>query len=392
VEFHEAAKIFPMMTVTEYDQLKADISANGLLEPIVIYNGLILDGRNRYLACTDLGITPEYETFDGGDPVSFVISKNLHRRHLTASQRAMIAIDVLPMFEAEAKKRQESTRFGGGGNISTTYAKTGKSRDKAGAKFGVSGKYVAEAEKVKQEAPELVQHILDGNLTLAEAKKKSEKKQRETVRQKLAESVVEIPISDKFHIETGNIETYETNKKFDFIITDPPYPKEYLSLYETLAIKSKEWLKPGGLLIAMCGQSYLNQIYEMMSKHIDYYWTAAYLTPGQSASLWQKNVIPKWKPLLIFSVGKYNGKMFGDVYESGANEKDFHKWGQSISGMYSIISGICLPGQSIFDPFCGAGTTGIAALKHGCLFDGIDIDEENVNVSIRRIYDSTAKR
>jgi len=139
----------------------------------------------------------------------------------------------------------------------------------------------------------------------------------------------------------------------------------------------------------MCGQSYLNQIYEMMSKHIEYYWTAAYLTPGESPSLWQKNVIPKWKPLLIFAKGKYSGKMFSDVYTSGANEKGLHKWGQSESGMYSIISNVCLPGQSIFDPFCGSGTTGVAALKHGCLFHGIDIESENVNISKRRLNDCT---
>jgi site-specific DNA-methyltransferase (adenine-specific) len=77
--------------------------------------------------------------------------------------------------------------------------------------------------------------------------------------------------------------------------------------------------------------------------------------------------------------------MFSDVYESGENDKDLHKWGQSESGMLSIIQGICLPGQSILDPFCGAGTTGVAALKHGCLFDGIDIDEESVNISKGRM-------
>jgi len=101
-------------------------------------------------------------------------------------------------------------------------------------------------------------------------------------------------------------------------------------------------------------------------------------------------VIPKWKPLLVFANGKYSGKMFGDVYESGENSKELHKWGQSESGMFDVISGICLPGQYILDPFCGAGTTGVAAIKHGCLFDGIDLDQDNVNISKGRINDETA--
>jgi site-specific DNA-methyltransferase (adenine-specific) len=99
------------------------------------------------------------------------------------------------------------------------------------------------------------------------------------------------------------------------------------------------------------------------------------------------NVNTTWKPLLIFENEKYSGKIFGDVFKSDGNDKDFHKWGQSISGMCDIISKMCLPGQYILDPFCGAGTTGIAALKHGCLFDGIDKEGENVNISKARLSD-----
>ena len=388
-EYHEIANIFPMMQDDEYERLKDDIAINGQLEPIVLYEGKVLDGRNRYKALCDIGLKTDFEEYQGDQPLSYVISKNLHRRHLTASQRAIMATDIKPLLEVEAKKRQELTRFGGGGNISTTESETGKSRDQAGDLFGVSGRYVSEAENIKEKEPELAEKVRSGDMTIAEAKKKALKAEREKERHKLAESAKSLPADERWSVSEGDINNYQAGKQFDFIITDPPYPKEYLQLYEVLAERANEWLKDGGLLIAMCGQSYLNQIYEMMSKHIEYYWTAAYLTPGESPSLWQKNVIPKWKPLLIFAKGKYSGKMFSDVYTSGANEKGLHKWGQSESGMYSIISNVCLPGQSIFDPFCGSGTTGVAALKHGCLFHGIDIESENVNISKRRLNDCT---
>jgi len=393
-EYHEIANIFPMMQDDEYERLKDDIAINGQLEPIVLYEGKVLDGRNRYKALCDIGLKTDFEEYQGDQPLSYVISKNLHRRHLTASQRAIMATDIKPLLEVEAKKRQATSLPGvyGGKPLVENFpqaVETGKSRDQAGDLFGVSGRYVSEAENIKEKEPELAEKVRSGDMTIAEAKKKAQKAEREKERHKLAESAKSLPADERWSVSEGDINNYQAGKQFDFIITDPPYPKEYLQLYEVLAKRANEWLKDGGLLIAMCGQSYLNQIYEMMSKHIEYYWTAAYLTPGESPSLWQKNVIPKWKPLLIFAKGKYSGKMFSDVYTSGANEKGLHKWGQSESGMYSIISNVCLPGQSIFDPFCGSGTTGVAALKHGCLFHGIDIESENVNISKRRLNDCT---
>ncbi len=393
-EYHEIANIFPMMQDDEYERLKDDIAINGQLEPIVLYEGKVLDGRNRYKALCDIGLKTDFEEYQGDQPLSYVISKNLHRRHLTASQRAIMATDIKPLLEVEAKKRQATSLPGvyGGKPLVESFpqaVETGKSRDQAGDLFGVSGRYVSEAENIKEKEPELAEKVRSGDMTIAEAKKKAQKAEREKERHKLAESAKSLPADERWNVSEGDINNYQAGKQFDFIITDPPYPKEYLQLYEVLAKRANEWLKDGGLLIAMCGQSYLNQIYEMMSKHIEYYWTAAYLTPGESPSLWQKNVIPKWKPLLIFAKGKYSGKMFSDVYTSGANEKGLHKWGQSESGMYSIISNVCLPGQSIFDPFCGSGTTGVAALKHGCLFHGIDIESENVNISKRRLNDCT---
>lgn len=90
---HPAAELFPLMSETEYAALKEDIAANGLREPIWLHpDNRILDGRNRYRACQELGIKPTYRYWDGqGDPVSFSVSMNLQRRHLNESQRAMLA-------------------------------------------------------------------------------------------------------------------------------------------------------------------------------------------------------------------------------------------------------------------------------------------------------------
>lgn len=91
MQMHPAAEIFPRMTPEDFERFKADISANGLREPVWLYEGLVLDGRHRMMACEELGIEPSFREYTGDDPAGFVVSLNLHRRHLDTSQRAMVA-------------------------------------------------------------------------------------------------------------------------------------------------------------------------------------------------------------------------------------------------------------------------------------------------------------
>jgi N6-adenosine-specific RNA methylase IME4/ParB-like chromosome segregation protein Spo0J len=89
--FHPLANIFPLLDGDDFENLVADIRGHGQLEPIVIHEEMVLDGRNRYRACVAAGIEPNFVPFKGNDPLAFVISANLHRRHLDESQRAMVA-------------------------------------------------------------------------------------------------------------------------------------------------------------------------------------------------------------------------------------------------------------------------------------------------------------
>ena len=89
-EMHELCKLFPPMPEDQFNALVDDIQANGLRHPIIIHENKILDGRHRYRACRAIGRQPVSVIYDGNDPLGFVISHNLNRRHLDESQRAMI--------------------------------------------------------------------------------------------------------------------------------------------------------------------------------------------------------------------------------------------------------------------------------------------------------------
>jgi ParB-like chromosome segregation protein Spo0J len=174
----------------------------------------------------------------------------------------------------------------------------------------------------------------------------------------------------------------------DVIVTDPPYAEKYLPLYETLAKLAVRVLKPGGSCFVMTGQSYLPEVLARMTPHLTYRWTLAYLTPGgQAVQAWHRSVNTFWKPVLWFVKGQYAGDWAGDVVKSAVNDNDkrHHEWGQSESGMTDLVDRFTYPGQLVLDPFMGAATTGVAALRLNRLFIGIDVQAEHVETAKARL-------
>ncbi len=173
---HEYARLFPMLSDEEVQELADDIAKNGLRIPIVIdADEKILDGRNRAAACAIAGVEPVYEPFIGSDEdkLAFVVSCNIHRRHLTTSQRASVAAKLMPIYEAQAAKRQKATQRNGNKPVVENLPSpenTGKARDKAGAAMNVSGKVVDMAAKVHAKAvPEIVEAVDRGEVAVSAA-------------------------------------------------------------------------------------------------------------------------------------------------------------------------------------------------------------------------------
>jgi ParB-like chromosome segregation protein Spo0J len=185
---HPAADLFPMLGDEQLAELAEDIRVRGLVEPIVTIQvdgvTLILDGRNRYRACLVAGVEPRVVAWDGtgGSPSGFVLAKNIHRRHLTPSQRAAIAVDLLPLLEAEARERQVAAAEATNARAHLALVEAvpeassepvvrGRSRDIAASALGVSGRSVGDAKAIAEAAPEVLVEVKAGNLSIPEGRR-----------------------------------------------------------------------------------------------------------------------------------------------------------------------------------------------------------------------------
>lgn len=363
----------------------------GLLHPVVVRpDGMLIAGERRLAAARMLGWTDVPVTvIDLESVLRGEWAENAQRKDFTPSEAVAIGQALEPLERAAAKERM----LAGQPSANFTQGRAPQSLDRVAAALGMSrptyerAKAVVEAAEAEPDVFGDIAAKMDQQDNVNGAYKAMRAAIRERERAAMADAAKALPETERWHVETADISVYRPSLRFDFIITDPPYPREHLRLYGVLAKRAHEWLKPGGLLLAMCGQSYLDQIMAQMGEHLAYYWTGCYLTPGQPTPLRTRQVNTTWKPVLCYGLPgqSYSGKIFGDVWTSLGNDKEHHYWGQSESGMLAIISQVCLPGQTIFDPFMGAGTTGVAALRHGCIFHGIDIEEQNVDLSRRRL-------
>jgi hypothetical protein len=194
VKVHPVANIFPMMSAEEFDGLKSDIEKHDVRESIVFWNDELIDGRNRLAAMIELGIDWKSYTCEleaDIDPVAYVISHNLHRRHLDTSQRAMVAARLREAFDVQAAERQKATvgrpKKDADKSPVNLPANKGDARDKAGEALGVSGKTVDHATAVLESGDDdLIAKVDAGEVSVSKAAKiargetESEPEEKET--------------------------------------------------------------------------------------------------------------------------------------------------------------------------------------------------------------------
>ena len=145
---HPVADLFPLLAGDELQQLAEDIRRNGLHQPIVRdAHGVIIDGRNRLLACHIAGVAPRFVDLPAGaDPVAYILSANIARRHLSQGQRAMVVAKAQEFSPGKSQRKGQVAKAA-----------------------GLSGPLLSRAITVLEYAPPLADPVLTGDLSLNDA-------------------------------------------------------------------------------------------------------------------------------------------------------------------------------------------------------------------------------
>jgi N6-adenosine-specific RNA methylase IME4/ParB-like chromosome segregation protein Spo0J len=294
LEAHPLADIFPLLDGPELAELAADIGTHGQREPIVTYESRVLDGRNRYRACLLAGVRPWFKPFDGVDPLAFVVSANLKRRHLTESQRAMVAARLATLRDGQRADLVEGLPIG-----------------RAATLLNVGDRSVARAREVLEHgAPELQRAVDQGAIAVSTASDIAARpidEQSEIV----ARGVPEIlRISKLIRAERTEMRRAEQLERiaaqcdpgplpqgpWPVIFADPPWRYEFSTTssraiehhYETMSLEDicalgvGEIAAPNAVLFFCCPQAILKQAFEVFRA-----WDFRY----RSGAVWEKTCV-----------------------------------------------------------------------------------------------------
>jgi N6-adenosine-specific RNA methylase IME4/ParB-like chromosome segregation protein Spo0J len=223
-DLHDLCKLFPPMPEDQFNSLIDSIRDHGLLTPIMLHDGKILDGRHRYKACINLGIEPSFEEYEGEDALGYVIALNLSRRHLDESQRAMIGARIANLTGAGRPSKE----------IAHISAITGSDAAKM---MSVGRRNVVHAKKVLREGTqELADAVDSGKIAVTVAAKISEldhEQQAQVIADpKPEQAIKKIARQEKEQQLAGKAigQSLSTNTSlYGVIYADPPWKYETFS-------------------------------------------------------------------------------------------------------------------------------------------------------------------
>jgi ParB-like chromosome segregation protein Spo0J len=404
----ELPNLFPALDSATEAALTESIKRFGVLVPVARdQHGRTLDGHHRSRIADDLGVKYRVDVIkvaDAAEARDIAATLNTDRRQMDAEQRREIAASL---HEAGHSLRA----IGGAVGVSQEQVR----RDLSGVTdvtppdrvLGKDGKsYPAKrptvvAAKNEREA-ERAQDALEGT-DLPDVPVLDVKRVERLRREQEAERKRAVPVDavvEEQDIATHHCDFRDLGFEVDLIgaavITDPPYPREFLREWGDMAF----WALTRGceVLVAMCGQSILpdaiEQILEPVEPPLDhhcdeqrweYRWCGAYLTSGPATRVWNAEVGTSWKPILVFDRGQEREFLTTDVFRSTGDDKQHHHWGQNEAGIAALVEAFTEPGDVVVDPFMGGGTTAVVCKALGRSFVGCDIDAAAVEATRSRL-------
>ena len=347
--------------IGDLESLKESIKELGLLQPIVIdeSNNLIA-GFRRLMAFKELS--------KKDIPINVVnIENNLRGEYDENAVRK----DFTPS-EAVAIWGAMEKPIGGKG---LTRGNLPQVREKASRATDMGIRTLSKAKQVVESGNQKLIQEMDktGNVNRIYRKVKSIQRQKDRILITPKEIKVDIKLGDfrKLCKELNS-------NSIDLILTDPPYQKKFLSLWEDLAKEAKRVLKPSGFLISYSGQNNLPIIFEMLTKHLNYYWLGSLYHSGLVAQRFEVNMHNRAKPILFFQKPPYKKQpeWLEDVIKSPMPDKELHEWGQNAEPFIKLLECFSKPNDVILDPFLGGGSVLEACLQTKRNFIGYEVDEK----------------
>ena len=389
------ADLLPPLKTSEREALAADIKANGVLHPVVIdEDGNILDGHHRY-AIDRNAPTRVVEGLTDEEKQAYTIRANLARRNLSLEQTKAVEKRqreiAKKLREADAKRWTQQAVGALLGVAQQTVASwfTTNTSDGNGSKLPKPDARVKlntaakEAVVARIEAGEPQQQVAADFGVCQQTVSKIAKKADETHSRDddKARKTAHLKTS-KFAVRRGDFRQVLADvTNVSLVLTDPPYPKEFLPLWEDLGKWAAGALADDGLLVAYSGQMYLPEVLQLLGKHLDFWWCGAVVHKG-SGNLTPlghpvRKVINKWKPLLMFMKRGGVGfqRSFNDMIDGAGKQKSDHNWQQHEAEAAMLVEAFTKPGELVVDPFAGSGGFCRAAHELGRISIGSEILE-----------------
>ncbi len=409
-------QLLPDLDDDAYRALKADIEVHGVRVPVVIdaESGAVLDGHHRIRAWDELRAEghkvpdfPRQVVRLGTDDerVEFVVAANLFRRHLTRRQRAALVADL----RAQGwSLRRISTALGAtkstvAADLAGVQNRTpdtnrppptvvGKDRksypaQRAPSLFVTSRR---DAERARKALVALPEGTRPTSLLRAE-----ERAREAGYRARRQATDVAAPLTGPaYELRVGDLrEVWDDlgDGSVDAIVTDPPYNEEGVPLYGDLGRLAARVLKPGRLAAIYCGHVHLDEeIRLLVEGGLTYTWHGVNVLPGRHTKVRSRMVNGRHRSVVLFSAGPYQSRRWlHDTFlaegRGGPETRPLHPWQQAVEPVTHWVQMTSEPGEVVFDPFLGSGTTAVAAVGAGRRFLGGDIESGNVATARKRL-------
>jgi DNA modification methylase len=416
----ELESLIPPLSNEEFKQLERNILEEGIREPLITWNGILIDGHNRYRIAQEHDIN--YETlekeFDNINRVKeWMIHNQFGRRNLSNYQRSVLALELEDVFREKAKENlklaAEKTNTPLPILANPIEIKSIDTRKEISKVANVSHGTLDKVKVIQANAtPEVKEKLNTGTMSINEAYKEIKKEENEQLKTQKAIEIIEKVYENNTNIYNGDcIEYIKTirNKSIDCLITDPPYGvdiqfgaydnqlsrkiendgniKDALLLLDEMLLNVKSKLKDDAHIYIFCNWKIYPQFNQIISKHFQIknliIWDKLFMGMGDLKGNYSSSY-----EMIVFAGG--NREFLTrpkNIIQCRFSDERFHNTQKPIELIKQLIENSTNVNETIFDPFLGSGSTVIAAKEMKRNFIGCEIDEQNYKITLKRLDD-----